>query len=146
MRILASHLRYGALVVEDDHVRIDERQVPYGDRLNASLESVIGRVQTRTRNARRDLEYFDSMGFFERMFALFDDMRTAIPISRPYREAIENARDLSYAGLQLNARGVELGDTLSYFADEERKVHEAVYKARFGKDVALEPMGVRTAR
>ena len=134
MRILASRIRYCTLVVEDDHVRIDERQVPYGDRLNASLESVIDRVQTRTRNARRDLEYFDSIGFLEMMYVLFDDVRTAIPISRPYREAIENARDLSQAGVRLNVRGVELGDTLSYFADEERKIHEAVYKARFGTE------------
>lgn len=123
---------YDSVEILRSSVRVNGDVFAYDTSLDDALAPVIKRVQNRTRTARGDLETLTQGTITTRVAWFFDEVRTSIPISRPYRESIDRADGLVEVGLMIEHNGVVSGGSLAFYAAVEKAVHEAIYKTRFG--------------
>ncbi|MFT4308453.1 MAG: hypothetical protein ACMXYM_03725 [Candidatus Woesearchaeota archaeon] len=129
---------YDSIEILCSGVSVNGVAYAYGPLLDVALEPVIARVQTRTRNARDDVDVLKYGGLLTRLTRFFDDLVTSVParvsLDEPYLDAIVRAHDLMEAGRLIERCGVMNGGTLRFYAGIEKRTHEDVYRVRFRSD------------
>lgn len=132
MRLFEKRKGYDSIEVMRDRAVVNGRSFGYDDALGCVLEPIIARIQTRTRNARFDLEHLEHASLVDRALLFWDELSVSLVVSRPYRESIDRASGLKRAGSFIETRGVPIGGSLAWYAGIEERIHEQVYAVRFG--------------